>query len=131
MVASALAPAAPNARMARILRGWRRAHQPRMRGDRAGDRGAVLMRLLRLAERVERADDHARKLGMAEVDAGIDHRDQDRVAVGERVRLADAELGERVLRRIAAGRDRRRGRDRGRRLQGFGRIGALWPCAGR
>ena len=99
-----------------------------MSRDRAGDGGAVLVRLLRLAERVEGAGDHARKFGMAEVDAGIDHRDQHRVAVGERVRLADAELGERVLRRIAAGRDRRRGRDRGRRLRGSPGCAALWPC---
>ena len=53
---------------------------------------------------------------MAEVDAGIDHRDQHLVAGGERVRLADAKLGERVLRRIADRRERSRRRGRRCRL---------------
>ena len=107
VVASATGPAGHR------RRGWRGFSQPARPPSAGHGRRSRrqwrchAMRLLGLAERVERADDRARQFGMTEVDAGIDHRDQHPVAVGERVRLADAELGERVLRRVAAGRDRR------------------------
>ena len=105
-------------------RGGRHAHQPRAGGDGAGDRGAVRVRLLGLAQRIERAGDHAAQLGMPGVHAGIDHRDQDVVALGQAVRLLQPQLGQRVLRRIAAERRERAGsrRDRGRsRRRGGGR----------
>ena len=101
------------------LRSRRRAHQPRVGRDRASDGGAVLVRRRRFSDRVKGADDDTRKLGMTEVDAGIDHRDQHSLAGGERMRLADAKLAERILRGVADRRDRRRGRHRGRRLRGF------------
>ena len=65
VVASALAPAGAERADGEDFRGRRSAHQPRMSGDRAGDGGAVLMRLLGLAERVERAGDRAGEFGMA------------------------------------------------------------------
>ena len=78
-----------------------------------------------LAERVVGAGDHALQFGMAEVDAGIDHRDQHLVAGGERVRLVQPQLGERVLRRIAGGRQRAR-RRHDRRGLGRGVAGRGW-----
>jgi len=77
-----------------------------MGDDGACDRGAVRMRLLVGVERVETIHDHARELGMSEVDAGIDHRDQHLVALSELVRLPQAQLGRRVLPRVALAEER-------------------------
>src|SRR5262245_16903612 len=41
------------------------------------------------------------ELGMSEVDAGVDHRDQHLVALGELMRLPQAQLRQRVLSRVA------------------------------
>ena len=117
VVASVLAPDAPNARIAR-MRAAGAAPISRARAAIApAIAGAVRVRLLGLAKRVERAGNRALEFGMAEVDAGVDHRDQDLVAVGKSVRLADAKLGERILRGIAGRGPRGRGRDRRRRLR--------------
>jgi hypothetical protein len=76
-------------------------HQPGVGDDGACDRGAVRMRPLVGIERVETIRDHAPELGMSEVDAGIDHRDQHLFALGELMRLPQPELGQRILRRVA------------------------------
>ena len=86
------------------LRARRGADQPRMRRDRAGDAGAVDMRLLVALKRVERADDAAGKLRMVCIDAGIDHRDDDAVAARHGMGFGELQLGHDILRRIAGAR---------------------------
>ena len=74
-----------------------------MGDDRSRDGSAVGMRLLAGADRVEAFCDHALELGMGGIDAGIDHRDQHLLALGERVGLRQAKLGEGILPGIAFG----------------------------
>ena len=50
-------------------------------------------------ERVERARNRARQFGMADIDAGIDHRDLDLLAGRERLRFGQTQLCQRVLER--------------------------------
>ena len=85
------------------------SHQPHMGDDGAGDCGAVCMRLLFGVERVVAIHDRARELGMSQVDAGIDYRDQHLLALGELVSLPQAELRQRILPGVAIG-DQRGGR---------------------
>ncbi len=74
-----------------------------MRHDRAGDAGAVDMRTFLAAERVEAISNRVRKLRMLEVDSGIDHRNGDVGAVGQRMCLGQSKFCKRVLRGIAFG----------------------------
>ena len=82
----------------------RAAHQPRMRGDRTGNTGAVDVRAFLAAERVKTVGDGVGEFGMADVDAGIDHGDGDVHAVRQRMRLRQAQLRHGILRGIAFGR---------------------------
>ena len=77
----------------------RSADELAMRRDHARDAGAVRMRLVGRAGRIERRRDDARKIGMGRIDRGVDHRDQHMLALGERMRLRQVQLGERILRR--------------------------------
>ena len=87
--------------------GLRRAsHQPGMRHDRAGNAGAVDMRTFLAAERIEIVRDRIGKFGMRGVDAGIDHRNGDVHAAGQRMRLRQPKLRDRILRGIALGQRR-------------------------
>ena len=75
-----------------------------MRHDRAGNAGAVDMRAFLAAERVEAVGDRIGEFRMFGVDAGIDHRNGDVHAAGERMRLRQSKLRDRILRGIALGR---------------------------
>ena len=74
-----------------------------MGDDGAGNPGAVPIDRFAGDDGVERIRDHAGQFGMGRVDAGIDHRDQDIVALGERMRLRQLQLGQRILRGITHG----------------------------
>ena len=81
----------------------RAAHQPRMRNDRAGNAGAVNMRAFPAAQRVEAFRDGVRQFGMANIDAGIDHRHPDVGAARQPVRFRQPQFLECVLCRVAFG----------------------------
>ena len=78
----------------------RATHQPGMGDDRTGNAGAVNMRTFAAAERVEVVGDRIGEFGMFGVDTGIDHRDGDVHAAGERMRLRQPKLGDGILRGV-------------------------------
>src|SRR5581483_1328841 len=63
--------------------------------------GAVNMRSLLGAERVETVDDRAGKLRMPGVDPGIDDGNPDALAMRQRMRFRQMQLGKRILCSIA------------------------------
>ena len=67
------------------------------RGDRAGHAGAVRMRPLVVGRGIETGGDRAGEIGMRSIDLGIDHRDQDAVALCQAMRLGQIELLRRIL----------------------------------
>ena len=71
-----------------------------MRHDGAGNAGAVNVRALGAAERIEIVGDGIGKFRMLGVDAGVDHGDRHVGAMRQRMCLRQAELGQRILRRI-------------------------------
>jgi hypothetical protein len=72
-----------------------------VRGDRAGHGGAVLMRLVVAAERVEVLQDHAVQVRIFDIDLGIDQRDGDILAGGDPMRLLDLQFAQHILLGIA------------------------------
>ena len=81
----------------------RRSHQLAVRCDQAGDRRSVLVRGRGCRKRIERTGDRAGELGVVSVDAGIDDRHQDVIALCEGMCLWQAQFGELVLRGVACG----------------------------
>lgn len=79
----------------------RTSHQPCMRRDGARDAGAEDVRTFLGSKRVEGVGDGVRKFRVFDVDAGIDHRNRDIGAMGERMRLRQPQFRKRILRRIA------------------------------
>ena len=90
--------AAPNARIARSRASGALPISLRMRHDRAGNAGAVDMRAFLAAERIEAVGDRIGKFRMFDVDAGVDHGNGDVHAAGQRMRLRQSKLGDRILR---------------------------------
>ena len=76
---------------------WRDAANTPMRGDRAGDRGAMRARRSRPADRVEARRHRAGEIGMRLVDRGVDDRHQNLVADRGPARRVDAQLGQRIF----------------------------------
>jgi hypothetical protein len=64
-----------------------------VRGDRAGNAGAVRMRRRRAAERVVFLGDDAGEIGMLGVDLGIDHRHRHVITIGDLVGLRQMQFG--------------------------------------
>ena len=83
------------------LRARRDADDLSVRGDRAGHGGAVLMRLVIAAERIEIFHDHAVQIWIFDVDLGIDQRDGDIFACGDAMGLLDVQFAEHVLLGVA------------------------------
>jgi len=77
------------------------AHQSAVGRDQAGDGGAVFMRRKWLSQRVVGLSDRAGEIGVIDVHARVDDGDQYLVALGERMRLRQMQLGEFVLRGVA------------------------------
>ena len=72
-----------------------------MRGDRAGNAGAVDVRAFLAAERVKAVGNRIGEFRMFGVDAEIDHGDGDVHAMRQLVRLRQAKLRHGILRGIA------------------------------
>ena len=83
------------------LRARRDAQKLSVRGDRAGHRGAVLVRFVVAAQRVEVLHDRAVEIGIFGVDLRIDQRDQDVFPGRDVMRLLDLQFAQHVLRRVA------------------------------
>jgi hypothetical protein len=79
------------------LRARRNADDFSVRGDRARHGGAVLMRFVIAAERIEIFHDHAVQIWIFDVDLGIDQRDGDIFAGGDAMGLLDVQFAEHVL----------------------------------
>ena len=110
VVPSALPFEFPEGADGKDFRRRRDAHEAGMRGDRARDGGAMRMRRLGRIEQVVSVGNHAGKFRMRRIDAGIDHRDQHLIALGETMRERQPQLAERILRGIAVRLLRRRTR---------------------
>ena len=81
-----------------------------MRRDRAGHPGAVRVRRVAAADRVELLDDGPGEIRMADVDLGIDHGNQHIAAGRELVRLVEPQFADHVLSKVAGARLRRQAR---------------------
>ena len=88
------------ARAASSLHAGRDAHELAVRGDRAGHGGAVRMRFVFAAERIEAFDDRGIEIRIFRVDFRIDHGDQDIFPGRDVMRLFDLQFAQNVLRRV-------------------------------
>jgi hypothetical protein len=77
--------------------------KPKVRSNGAGHAGAVCVRFLRRAHRVEALRHRALELGMRHVDLRIDHRDRHVGAAYRAVDVGNLELRQDVLRRVSLG----------------------------
>ena len=82
-------------------RGRRGAQQTLARGNGAGHAGAVRVRLVRRAHRVVALCHRALEIRVGGVDLGVDHRNRHVGASDHAVHVAEAELLQDVLRRVA------------------------------
>ncbi len=79
----------------------RDAHELAVRGDGAGDRGAVRMRRIAAGKRVKAFYNGAVEVAMLGVDFGIDHGNRDGFSGRDLMRLLDLQLGQNILGGIA------------------------------
>ena len=101
VVLSGVATLVEKACTARMPRGRRGAEQTLARGNGAGHAGAVRVRLVRRAHRVVALCHRALEIRVGGVDLGVDHRNRHVGASDHAVHVAEAELLQDVLRRVA------------------------------